>query len=469
MLLQDFIDENKSIETLFNNLAPDYHSFATQVKQRQSLYNAIDLIFRYKIAEYEVKNESEEFKQESGFKRFEEFVNEIDDRNVKLLIQNTHLIVDELYYGLDSDNYNIKHLITEAAEEKGIIEREKEIISKSSIINLVLNFEFLLSSCLRVYLKHEGSNINYFDKKLSLKDLEHSSETFDQIKELAIDKTIEDILRKDFKEILIYLEKQIFQPHLNKKRLPLSTYQYINEVYETFQIRHLYIHNGGIFNSTYKSKTNSDVEIGSFVEEYITTDYFNERLKAFTQLGINLFINFTDCFIKWHYKNGEVEKVNSILDDLNTIVVKLLRDKKFEESSQITEFLLKNKSNHLVYHVNNAIGNILSDNIENNDSHSNSIKFLESSFDKILEESESEAKQDDDLWKQLECLGSKIILNRENCFEDTKDLLLKAKLKKVDWLMEVIYWPLFLVLSKNEPEFIEFREELIYSLIKGDD
>ncbi|WP_320186661.1 hypothetical protein [Macrococcoides caseolyticum] len=470
MLLQEFIDENKSIETLFNNLAPDYHTFAVQVKERQSLYNAIDLIFRYKIAEQEVKNQTEEEKEKNGYNSFKSYVNSIDDRNVRLLIQNTYLDINEKYYLLTSDNHHILHLINEAAEEKGIIEREKEIISKSSIINLVLNFEFLLSSCLRKYLKHKDSNINFDNKKLSLKDLEHSSDTYDQIKELAIDKTIEDILRKDFKEILIYLEKQIFQPHLNKRKLPLSNFEYINEVYETFQIRHLYIHNGGIFNSTYKSKTNSDVEIGTFVEEYVTTEYFNQRLKAFTQLGINLFLNFIDVFNKCDYKDGYEEKIEHRLKEVNTVVVKLLRDKRFDEATQITDFLLKNKRKDLIFHVNNSIANILSSNTIDNKSYDDSTMFLESIYESFSNKYKDISLEEcTDIFEQLEYLGCKIILNKPNCLADTKDFLTFAKSKNYVWLMEIIYWPLFLVLAKNEPKFIEFREELIYSLIKGDD
>lgn len=480
MVLNEFIRENESIETLFTDLAPGYHTFADRIKKRQSLYKTIDLIYQfnkisYKIAKAKDKRSSHETevevidKLEKSYEILNDYLESIEDRNVKELNKAMKLSIEDDRISMYSDNKNVSFMISEANKVRDSIEKEREIIAKSSIINLVINVETLISSCLRDYLKLETSKIEIMDKKLSLRDLRHSSNGYDQVRDLAVEKTIEDYLRKDFKELIKDIENKIFNPHKKKDR-SLINHEFIDDVYETFQLRHLYIHNNGYYSSNYVSKTDRDVHVGNKVDEDVDGDYFNSRLKAFNTFGIDLYLNFESIIFDELYKNNQLESIDKKCGDLNDLSLMLLRNGHYEEASNISRFLIKKGDDSIISHVNNLIAYRLSEYIFDEEDYKKSLEYIEDKYNEFHENiDEVNAEEDDKFWIYSQFVGCAIVLEKEDSYEMTISMLEYAR--KIDYpgTMDMLYWPLLKLVAVNNSEFIDYRDELIYNLIKGDE
>jgi len=156
---------------------------------------------------------------------------------------------------------------------RGITHRhyQKELLYRSSLINLVSSAEWFLSRILHWYFdKFPEATEN--NEKFSLKDLK-SLGSIEDAKAYLIDSVVENILRGSFEDWLGALRKKI---ELSMSYLE----QHKDKLLEVCQRRNLLIHNGGIVNRIYLSKISSELKTGLSLGDQIqvTQQYLDDAI-----------------------------------------------------------------------------------------------------------------------------------------------------------------------------------------------
>lgn len=132
---------------------------------------------------------------------------------------------------------------------KTIFSADKSIrqIQNSSLISLVSTAESFISSILHIFYEAHPKALNAKDKQFTYDELS-SFKTIEDAKLSVVSWRIENLLRGSVEEWIDFFEKQL------KLKIPNARIN-IRPVVEIFQRRNLLVHNDGVINNIYISKT----------------------------------------------------------------------------------------------------------------------------------------------------------------------------------------------------------------------
>lgn len=233
--LRDFVDSVKlrleeHVNTSLSVAEEPY--FSERLEKLQSVMGAMekarrDALFRRPLAEIE---SDAEFKQLLGF----EFT---------LQMTQDHRGNKSLEFGFP---LNIEEASESSQQLYSKTEKQKELLYKSSLINLTSTVELFLSQLLHFYFDRfpdaVGSEIKFF----SLDDLK-SLGSIEDAKKHLIESKVEAVLRESLEEWLRFWKERV--------KLSMGYMDTVrDQLIEVYQRRNLLIHNGGRVNSIYLSK-----------------------------------------------------------------------------------------------------------------------------------------------------------------------------------------------------------------------
>lgn len=151
---------------------------------------------------------------------------------------------------------------------------QKEILYRSSFINLLSTVEWFFAQILHYHYDKHPESAGIKKKTLTLEELK-SFESIKDAENYLIDDKIEGILRSSFKDWLQTLK--------NELNLSLAyTNDFENELIEIYLRRNLLVHNGGVVNSIYLSK------VSEFYKEKYNINDKLEISKEYLERAISL-------------------------------------------------------------------------------------------------------------------------------------------------------------------------------------
>ncbi|MCV0365657.1 MAG: hypothetical protein K5798_00125 [Nitrosopumilus sp.] len=160
----------------------------------------------------------------------------------------------------------------------------ESFVKEMGLVYLITQFEEFLKDTLRlVYIKNPS--ILKSSKKIEVSELIDIKDVED-IKNLAIENQIEDLLHEDIEEIASYLNVKLKINLIKKKEW--------KEFAERFYRRNILIHNDGIPNKLYHKKTNTK----SKERLDITEKYFSKSLMLFEKISHDIAHYCEDKFSK---------------------------------------------------------------------------------------------------------------------------------------------------------------------------
>lgn len=214
------------------------------------------------LAHLEFIEEDAQKKEKYSKKLKEVFDGEIE---VKFIDDESELTTDkdEEKKGVTLNLKGDTSKIDEAFEILSRTYHQKEILYRSSFINLLSTVEWFFAQILHYHYDKHPDSAGIKKKTLTLEELK----SFDSIKDAEsylIDDKIEGILRSSFKDWI-----QTLKNELNLNLGYINDFE--DELIEIYLRRNLLVHNGGIINSIYLSKVSN-----SYKEKY----NLNEKLEV---------------------------------------------------------------------------------------------------------------------------------------------------------------------------------------------
>lgn len=160
----------------------------------------------------------------------------------------------------------------------------------SLIISLVIGMEILVAEIFKDYVNYmDISGQVLKDKKLDFILLKEIG-SVEEAKTFLIDQYIEGLLRNSFQAWLEEFKK-VINIDMYKLECVRESIKYINE---TFQRRHIIIHNDGQVNDLYLNKIDMTLRERYKKGEYILSDYeyIDERINTFRNFGLILIYQY---------------------------------------------------------------------------------------------------------------------------------------------------------------------------------
>ncbi|TXK77742.1 hypothetical protein [Paenibacillus sp. N3.4] len=265
----------------------EYHSiiesYILNVTSLKSYAKSVEAVFRSKKT-FEESSESEKFisviEMISRYKAYPEKNEELTEA-VDILENHVYEL-----YGIkiisDGDVVRMKsHSKADSLiNEYNLNANQINILYKSSIINLVVFFEILISKLITKRISEHPKSININDKSLTFDEIVRLG-SLENAQMFLIENEVETIMRKSYSDWLDYLTKNL--------KCNLSFINDCNDdVFEIFQRRNIIVHNDGIVNNIYLSKVslkNKDkYKLGQSIK--ITNEYIEESIDLLERIGI---------------------------------------------------------------------------------------------------------------------------------------------------------------------------------------
>ncbi len=178
------------------------------------------------------------------------------------------------------------------------------LLYTNSLISLLSNVEWFFSQILHYYYDEHPESAGVQKRTLTLKDLKTFGSVEDAEKYL-IDVKIDEVLRGNFESWTCLLKEEI--------SLGLGYLKDVmDELIEIYQRRNLFVHNGGVVNSIYKSKVKESLRKGIDIGDKLSVEkeYLEHSIcklqKAFILIGAEL----------WKKLDPEDENRGEILGDI---------------------------------------------------------------------------------------------------------------------------------------------------------
>lgn len=184
-----------------------------------------------------------------------------------------------------------------------IIEKQKEILYRGSLLLLVTYFENLIAGVLRENFKKYPQRILLNEKSVSYRMLTEVND-IEEIKNILID---QEVTSKMYGSLLDW--KNYFQKNI-KLNLKVWDDQF-DELQEIIARRNLYVHNNGIINNIYIQLVNNidKVSIGKYLN--IDREYVDNAVNIIEYIGISLLI---EVWLKEYADNpNEVKKITGLI------------------------------------------------------------------------------------------------------------------------------------------------------------
>jgi hypothetical protein len=172
------------------------------------------------------------------------------------------------------------HAFQETINDLTRVQKRKNILYQSSLMNLTNTVEWFLSQILHKYFETYPNAIGSKENVFSLDDLKGFN-TIEDARQHLIETKVENILRDNFDAWIKFLKENVklSMSYLEKNK---------SQIVEVFQRRNLIVHNGGKVNSIYLSKVvpefKENVSIGD--EILISRKYLDDSIGLFEEMFI---------------------------------------------------------------------------------------------------------------------------------------------------------------------------------------
>lgn len=254
-------------------------------------------------------------------------------------IKNAFSIVPEVIMNNDADGgftFNIKSSsddVTNLIETANKTTKHIELLYTNSLISSLSSVEWFFSQILHFYYDKHPESAGVQKRTMTLADLK----TFDSIKDAEkhlIDVKIEEILRGNFESWISLLKSEL--------SLGLSYLDpLLDQLTEIYQRRNLFVHNGGVVNSIYLSKTKESLRAGVVNGQKLTVNkkYLDDSIcklqQAFILVGAEL----------WKKLDPNDETRGDVLTD---IIYENLLHSRWEICEGLCYFILKDSKLNII-------------------------------------------------------------------------------------------------------------------------
>ena len=206
--------------------------------------------------------------------------------------------------------------------------RRSRLLYSSALLNLATSVELFFARLLHEFFARHPDAIGQKEKVFSIEDLS-AFDTLQAAREHYVLSRIEDLLRGSLADWFDFA----------RTRLKL-TMGYLKEdlgvLEETFQRRNVIVHNGGLANSIYLSKTQPDVRIGVAIGDDLTPDreYLNKRIDLWERACILIAAEL------WkQLEPADADRCSA----LNEVIYSHLVAERWDLAGSIAQFVLKDK------------------------------------------------------------------------------------------------------------------------------
>jgi hypothetical protein len=154
------------------------------------------------------------------------------------------------------------------------------VMRKSLLITAVSDFEVLVAALIREFVRTKPEILRSDDERYTLADIDAFGD-LEAFRQAVVERFAEGLMRGGFDDWMEWLEKRhkvgLGQITPNPDRLR-----------EIFQRRHLLVHNGGVVNQAYLSKTNREPPFALGTKLGVGDDYLMMAVDALTLAGLQL-------------------------------------------------------------------------------------------------------------------------------------------------------------------------------------
>ena len=325
--------------------------------------------------------------------------------------------VDENDFVYKIDSTLLKNAYLQYKENKTDESYEQSQYQNSLVISLVIGMELLIADIFKDFIHNlDVSNQVIKDKPLTYDDLRNFNSVEDA-KIFLLDQYIENLLRNSFDSWIVEFEDKMKINVLKIHDLKTD----INVINETFQRRHLIIHNEGIVNDLYIKKVDEKLTNNVVKGEILHLDrkYIKLRLSTFRKFGLILLYLYG---VKKHRK-----ELDKLFEDYHGLLVGIL-DKSCDGVRYIFEQFSESDIDHS-YRLMSKINYFLSYKLVNDDSIDSTINVFDTGALSI------EYK-----------MAKSILLDRA---EAEKEVIEYLKGSNDDHFISVLEWPLLKLLKRT--------------------
>ncbi|WP_164219357.1 hypothetical protein [Virgibacillus sp. YIM 98842] len=204
-----------------------------------------------------------------------------------------------------------------------------ELLYKSSLITLAVNFELLITNILQYRAYNYPASININKKTLTLSEIEKIG-SIEEAKNYLVEQHVTDIMRQSNESWIKHI-KSNFSITLEKE---LQDYEKI--INEVFNRRNLIVHGGGEVNNIYLTKVDEKLREGIKKGDKIKIDkeYILSSIDIFRVYGLSLMYT---CWMSLEKENEERVRIGQ------EYAFELLRKEKYFLAQLLYKTILKDK------------------------------------------------------------------------------------------------------------------------------
>lgn len=269
-----------------------------------------------------------------------------DVKQFEFLLENVNKEVETLgvefsrneKYGDETDrikigftNENIAKSFTEVIRLGDLTKRQKELVYRTSLTNVMIYFENLISGIIKQRLKSYPNSFNPNDKTIKYSELIEFDSFADALDHL-IDNEVVSIMYGGFKSWVTYLNKSGVKTKIVDN--------FTEEINEAHNRRNLFVHNDGIINSIYLNKVNAKftdgLEKGKTI--HISEEYIKRVIEIVKKYGTLLLLE--------SWKTFNATERDQRLDVCEDLAYESLKSEHWDFAKDIYKFINEETDNY---------------------------------------------------------------------------------------------------------------------------
>lgn len=223
-----------------------------------------------------VLQEKEKQLDEESKKQFAELAN----RMRKRLEGGKNSVIDSF----DKYSKSVQELLSEMLKTAELSYSSTALIRDMSLVYLVAAFENFLRDVLKITFGRKPEILSTSQKSITYEELVRFKQIDDALHHI-IEKEASSVVNQDIEGINKYFT--------DKFKVKMSVYTNWKEFKERFYRRNIIIHNGGVTNRVYRSKTGYE---GKDKRMYVSEEYLEKSFEMFEVVGFSVSEHFESKF-----------------------------------------------------------------------------------------------------------------------------------------------------------------------------
>ncbi len=210
----------------------------------------------------------------------------------------------------------------EAVDKAG---KHPELLRRSALISLVSIVEWYTSEILHIFARNQPQIFDHTEKEITLQELV-SFKSIEEAKSYYIEAKVESVLRGSIADWLKFLSSRV--------HLSMTYVQDLQqELEEVCNRRNLLVHNGGVVNKIYLSKTkNTNLNEGE--EVHVTRDYLDRSVALFESIFILIAAEW------WKRVAGDDESRSELLTEIS---LEAINEERYQTGEWLSKFVMYDK------------------------------------------------------------------------------------------------------------------------------